>query len=1096
MGVLISISGELFYRHYKREFIKKAEQELRSVSNLKIIEILRWRRERIADAEVLFHNEILRHLITEYNKDSNKTEVEGQIRTWFSQIKSAYQYSEVYLADQNGKQQIPRSAGADSAFRQIIDAIAESRNIKDIIFVDFYRNVQNKEISLALIVPVLDEKRSNPVGFIVLQINPSIYLFPLIKQWPTNSRTSETLIVRKEKNEVVFLNDLRFHEDAALNLRVPLTKTELPAVRAALGHTGFIEGVDYRNSPVFAYISKIPDSPWAMVARTDKEEIYAPVRNLHWFIVLFVCVIIIASGFVILALWNRQKFLHAKETNEISDKLIKSEYKFRSIFENMASASCFDEIVYKKGIATDYRILDVNPAYERILGIRREDVIGKLASEIYQTDQIPFFDIYIKVAETGVSKTFESFFAPAGRYLQITASRPAPGMFSTVFSDVTERKREDDAKNSLIQLFQFAHNHSSEELVEEALNELEKLTDSMISFYHFVNSDQLTLTLKNWSTRTLKDFCRIDGKNLQYKIADAGVWVDCVHQHRPVIHNDYASLPHKKGLPQGHADVVRELVVPVLRGDKVMAIMGIGNKNSDYNQKDVWITSLFADIVWDIANRKRSEEELRKSEIGLNLAQKIAHLGNWSIDLVKQTTNWSEEMYEIFGYKEEEIVPSTEFLLSRIHPDDRDRMQKFMKKSETELKESSIVFRIIRKDGRISYVYSENRFTLNSSGVPVEIYGIIQDITERINAEEIIKESEAKFSTAFNASHFAIIITDLEGRIIEVNDGLIEITGYIRNELLGKSTLELALWLDNADRNFVVSQLTNGKKVLDKEYRFQKKNGEAVYGLFSAGLITLQGTPHILSTIADITARKETETRLNETMQNLERSNQELEQFAYVASHDLQEPLRMVSSYTQLLAKRYSDKLDSDAKDFIQYAVNGATRMQQLINDLLDFSRLNTRKRPPSTVNSHSIIGRVQINLTSLITEHNALITCDELPVIIADETQMVQLFQNLISNAIKFHNSRSPLVHISCRTESDEWIFSVKDNGIGIDREFYDRIFKIFQRLHSSAEYAGTGIGLAICKRIVERHGGRIWLESEKDKGSTFYFSISRRAK
>ena len=199
----------------------------------------------------------------------------------------------------------------------------------------------------------------------------------------------------------------------------------------------------------------------------------------------------------------------------------------------------------------------------------------------------------------------------------------------------------------------------------------------------------------------------------------------------------------------------------------------------------------------------------------------------------------------------------------------------------------------------------------------------------------------------------------------------------------------------------------------------------------------------------------------------------------------------MVSSYTQLIERRYKDKLDKDANDFINFAVDGANRMQRLINDLLDFSRITTRGKKFERVDVQSVVGQVFANLQNRIEESHAIITQDDLPVVEADETQMIRLFQNLIDNALKFRTDTPPRVHISTHKEGDFHVFTVSDNGIGIDTQYADRIFLVFQRLNTSTEYPGTGIGLAICKRIVERHGGKIWIESEIGKGSKFSFTI-----
>ena len=237
--------------------------------------------------------------------------------------------------------------------------------------------------------------------------------------------------------------------------------------------------------------------------------------------------------------------------------------------------------------------------------------------------------------------------------------------------------------------------------------------------------------------------------------------------------------------------------------------------------------------------------------------------------------------------------------------------------------------------------------------------------------------------------------------------------------------------------------------------------------------------------------QKVMEDKLTDMVKRYKQSNEELQQFAYIASHDLQEPLRMVTSFTQLLERRYGDKLDEDGKEFINFAVDGAKRMKGLIDGLLSYSRVSTRFKEPVKIDIQKLIEDLIRDLGFIIKENNAKLYYKDLPTIKADKNQIYQLFQNLIMNGLKYRTEEDPVIEISAKKEDSKWLFAVKDNGIGIDEKYFDRIFVVFQRLHSRDKYEGTGIGLAVCKRIVERTGGKIWVESKLNKGASFYFTI-----
>jgi len=298
---------------------------------------------------------------------------------------------------------------------------------------------------------------------------------------------------------------------------------------------------------------------------------------------------------------------------------------------------------------------------------------------------------------------------------------------------------------------------------------------------------------------------------------------------------------------------------------------------------------------------------------------------------------------------------------------------------------------------------------------------------------------------------------------------------------------------DRASMQTWISACVAGEEPPDLEFRVGLPDGSVRFLLGRGHLERdAENQPVRMVGIAqDITERKRAEEKLKLALADLARSNKDLEQFAYVASHDLQEPLRMVSSYTQLLARRYQGQLDASANKFIAYAVDGANRMQRLIEDLLAYSRVGTRAKGFELIDCTAVLDRALANLKAAIDASGAVVTHGPLPAVVHDNLLLVQLFQNLIGNAIKFHVEAPPRVHVSAEQKGGEWVFAVRDNGIGIDPQYAERIFTIFQRLHTNEEYSGTGIGLAICKKIVERRGGRVWVESQPGSGSTFYFTV-----
>ena len=378
---------------------------------------------------------------------------------------------------------------------------------------------------------------------------------------------------------------------------------------------------------------------------------------------------------------------------------------------------------------------------------------------------------------------------------------------------------------------------------------------------------------------------------------------------------------------------------------------------------------------------------------------------------------------------------------------------------------------------------------------------IRHDLAERRRRDEALRRSDVRFRSMMESAPDAMMICDEAGKIQTVNTQAERLFGYPRAELMTRSLGTLLREREQEDQMPDESVGRQGRdrtfrdlQAVGAQYDGLRKNGETFPLDLSRSPLEVGNEHLVINAVRDRTEQQKAEDALRKYSLDLARSNAELERFAYVASHDLQEPLRMVSSYTQLLSRRYKGKLDPAADEFIAYAVDGATRMQRLINDLLALSRVGTQAKPSEPVDTDAVLQRVVSDLRQAIEAAGAeVVSAQPLPTVLADGTQIGQLFQNLVGNALKFRGQEPTRVDITASPVDGGrfWQFSFKDNGIGIEPQYFDRIFVIFQRLHGKEQYPGTGIGLAICKKIVERLGGQLWVESQPGSGANFLFTL-----
>jgi PAS domain S-box-containing protein len=587
--------------------------------------------------------------------------------------------------------------------------------------------------------------------------------------------------------------------------------------------------------------------------------------------------------------------------------------------------------------------------------------------------------------------------------------------------DLTARKRTEDLLEARLRLAAFSSGHSLHDLLVATLDEVCGLTDSQTGFYHFLLEDQTTLALQAWSTRTTREYCHVEGELRHYDVHEAGVWADAVRQRRSIVYNDYGALSHRQGLPQGHAVVTRFMSVPIIRDGRIMAIIGVGNKPTDFNADDLMVVETLADLAWDLAERKRAEEAVVEKA-----------------KLIQRRYESLRALNTIAGLPPESL----------------------------------------------------GRQLADALALGARHLGLPMGIIARVDA--------ADYTVLYHHAPPGVDLAD--GQMFPLGDTYCAITlaaddvvaiphmgqskhaGHPCYEAFGlESYLGVPLWVGG--RRFGTVNFSSpepfGRDFDEGELEFVR-----LLARWVGSVLERAGAE------AEIVAAKEA---AEQRSQELASSNNELEQFAYAASHDLRQPLRMVTSYLGLIERRYADRLDADGLEFLAFARDGALHMDDLICDLLEYSRVGRHGQAPEPVDLTEVAEEAHHHLLVLVEETGAELAITTEPATVrGNRSELMRLFQNLIGNGIKYRSpDRPPRVQVRWSREGANWQVEVEDNGIGIAPEYREDVFKIFRRLHTSAEYEGTGIGLAVCQKIVKNHGGRIWVDSRQGEGSVFRFTL-----
>lgn len=793
-----------------------------------------------------------------------------------------------------------------------------------------------------------------------------------------------------------------------------------------------------------------------------------------------------------------------------------------------AKLSSFLESTTDAFVALDnnWNYIYVNKKAGDIFNRQPEDLIGKnIWDEFPEGVGQKFYHAYHKAMREQRQIQIEEYYPPWNRWYE-NRIYPSKEGLCIFFQDITYRKEAEFALQSQIQFDRivaristgFINLKSAEipDKINQALAEISEFSHVDTSFITKFADDKSTLSMiYEWVAPGF--VAQI--QNIQNINYDLFSWANAKATRGEIVNfANLDSLPEEAKIDRENwrqGNIKSLISIPLSYQGKVFGVLGFATITQEkiWSEDSIKLLRIVGEIFTNALQGIYSALALQQQEQRWQLAIQGNNDGIWNHDLISDRHFLSGRCREMLGYEDSEVKTFGEWF-NLIHPKDQEVLTKaFQAHLNRQTPLYSSEYRMRCKDGSYKWLLARGQAMWDEAGTPIRAVGSITDITERKLAEAAIlklnqeletkvkqrtaalQKSEAHLAEAQRVGHVGSWEFDLITQKVSWSNETFRIFG--RNPQLGEPTYEKFLqYIHPEDREIHTTEFNKGiveKKLVEINYRVLRSDGSL--GYFRAvgkPFFNDNGEPlRYVGTVMDITESVLAEQQLQKLNQELLRSNQELEQFASVASHDLQEPLRAISSYIKFLEEDYQDKFDKSGREYIHFISDATSRMQQLIRDLLAYARVSTHGKEFITVDCNQVLEDAIFNLRAAIIESNATITRDSLPIVLADKGQLVQLFQNLIANAIKFCTEKPPQIHIGFSQMEDKNLFWVRDNGIGIQPQYLEDIFQVFRRLHTRGEFPGTGIGLAICKKIVERHGGKIWVESEVGVGSTFILSL-----
>ncbi len=970
------------YKNYETHYIAQVESQLTSVSKLKAAEIEKWRSERISDARYYFDNPSFSQAIEEFKPNTLSSDPNTEIDHWFSAITTHPEYRDLFLLAPDGSLILSVVSSELPSKELLAEDMQTAFQTKSIIVKDFYKPSDEGTVCLSILVPVFSTQDDSPLGIIILSIDPEVYLYPLILNWPVPSDTAETTLIRKEQQHVLYLSELKYLPDAVLNVTIELSDRERPSVQAVNGAVGIVEGINYREQEVIADVRPLPGTPWFLVSRIDKKEALAPIKERSRLISLIagalILLVCLGFGFIVkqqqhAALLADQKI--QKEVSETSRKLKEAQ-----------------ELAH--------------------LGFWYWDIKSGLvewSEEVYKIFQID-------------PKTFKPSID------SIMALSPWP-----------------------------EEQHRDQELIQRAIQ-------------------------THQPGRYEQKFMRPD-----------------------------QSIGYYSSTFQGLFD----------ENDQLIAMIG---------------------SVLDTTESTEKEIALRESENRFRTLFKHAAIGVLILDPGNHLIlDVNQKFCDMLGYSRNELLKKD--FIELTSPEFREiSIKKNQELALGKVKEYTLEKQYLRKDGQIVWgrVIVSPLWDEEETITKQQHIAVVNDITQQKKVEIALRESEKKFRETIanlDEGYFGI---SSDGIICDHNPAFSRIFGYPPQQNLHGKALSI-FWNNPQDYQNFLKKLTNQRSVHSIQVTSQKISGERLILLVSAHIIQndKNQSGRYEGIFLDITARIDQEekilatqaelrrlleeaeqskqklikvveeqkitqeeiSQLNKTLEDrvtqrtieLKTSNEELESFAYSISHDLRAPLRAIDGYSHILEQDYSHVLDEEGLRLLSVVRNSTKNLDKMITDLLSLSRVGRSELKYATIEMTSLVQSVFEELSTPENQKTRLIV-ENIPDCRGDPTLIRHVWLNLISNALKYSAPKdSPEILITGKKGKGFNTYTIRDNGVGFNPEYREKLFGLFQRLHKANEFEGTGVGLSIVQRVIHRHGGKVWADGKPGEGAEFTFTLPK---